>query len=1193
MRSRGLTRLCRIGWALGLGAGDWRNASKRAPQAPHPKPRAPVLEQYPESTVPRHGSTMRGRVLALVLAAVVGLPAVVRAGSYSSDFSAADASLTLYGNAARNSGSLHLTDAVGGQQGTAILAALDSGPVLGFSASFDLYIGGGTGADGVGLSFGSLPAAAFNENGAGNGLTLSFDTYDNGGTDYASRIQVLYAGTHVAASNVLTLRTASWVAVTVQMAPGGVLTVTHNGSTAINALSVSGWSPAAGWQLGFGSRTGGLHDNHWIDNLNVTTTVATPTLTRTATRTATFTSTRTPTTTQTPTRTPTRTATSTPTLTWTSTWTPTSTPTRTPTQTPTSTHTPTWTPTRTPTRTATQTPTRTPSLTSTPTRTPTLTATWTPTSTPTATQTSTSTPTATPTCFAPENTDACDDGDPCTSNDACNNGSCRGVLNTCEDGHSCTADWCTAGAYVGFTASTLSGNRDSSFLRTWSFDAAGEGFSYPDFSSVAGLRLVGSALVDSAVGGVQVLSPVAYRFNSAGGVWMRRRQPVEQGFDTTFTYERSDSSAVGAGFAFVVQASQSGLDALGATGDGLGYAGIPNSVAVEFDSRADVGLSNTHVSVQSRGVEANEASVSASLASAPLSVPGFDNSIRSARIVYAAGVLSVYLDGAEAPALSVPIDFSRFSNSEPGCRHETRVGGVECRGGGDECDPAESCDGDSVDCPADVRVPDGTACTADALTCTTDQCGGGACRHDPGNAGTPCRQEAGVCDAAEVCTGSEVQCPADVRQPLGTVCPADDNVCTLDQCDGGSVDCQHPPGNAGVTCRAADGACDVVDVCDGNSTECLDRLAAAGATCRLSMGECDVTDTCSGDAKECPDHVRAAGSACGDDARECTLDQCDGASYACVHLGVVDGTPCSEDGDPCTTDRCDAAQVCQHRLTQACGDGLTCGAEQCDEGDATRGDGCSPKCQVEEPLDAVGLACVLGLNKKGLAVAKTHSKVALSCIARAAKESVPDAGLCLVTGVETKLAKAREKLRAAAASLCANPPGYGYAGIDAIDAAAVGATSAFFADALGADLDAAVVRKSADLAASVCQKAILEKSIKLMRAKTDAFYKCKKGGLSGKTPPRMLSAADLEMCFRALGTGSSKAIVSLQVSLAEKCSGIDPESLFPGRCAGTGGLIRCLNQRANCTVCRLFNGMDGLSQDCDDLDDGEANASCS
>ena len=66
----------------------------------------------------------------------------------------------------------------------------------------------------------------------------------------------------------------------------------------------------------------------------------------------------------------------------------------------------------------------------------------------------------------------------------------------------------------------------------------------------------------------------------------------------TFVIQNSDSSLFGGG----------GSSALGSTGGGLGYAGIPNSLAVEFDTWFNPVLGDpngNHISVHTAGTLQN------------------------------------------------------------------------------------------------------------------------------------------------------------------------------------------------------------------------------------------------------------------------------------------------------------------------------------------------------------------------------------------------------------------------------------------------------------------------------------------------------------------------------------------------------------------------------------------------------------
>jgi hypothetical protein len=136
---------------------------------------------------------------------------------------------------------------------------------------------------------------------------------------------------------------------------------------------------------------------------------------------------------------------------------------------------------------------------------------------------------------------------------------------------------------------------------------ANAAFLYADFASTTGLNLVGSA---ANAGTVLRLTPNT--LNQAGGAWYSTKQDVQDGFDTTFTFQMAPAGGSD-GIAFLIQ--NSSATALFGPGARLGYGGfgtetggIPNSIAIQFDTfqNAENNDPNNHyVSVQSRGVLPN------------------------------------------------------------------------------------------------------------------------------------------------------------------------------------------------------------------------------------------------------------------------------------------------------------------------------------------------------------------------------------------------------------------------------------------------------------------------------------------------------------------------------------------------------------------------------------------------------------
>lgn len=220
--------------------------------------------------------SIRARTLSVVAAAMVCLGAATGAGgaTYTNDFAVGLNGVTLTGNAALDAGSLRLTDAVNSQIGSAFLPDLDPGlAVRGFTSNFNAATGPGTDppADGISFFFGPNTTGTFGEEGPGQGLVVSFDTFDNGGGE-APAIDVLVNGAAVADGRSITNPYTNGQLTPVSVVfNDGLLTLTAGG-TAIFTDLPTGFTPAAGDIFGFGGRTGGLNQQNRIDDLVISTT---------------------------------------------------------------------------------------------------------------------------------------------------------------------------------------------------------------------------------------------------------------------------------------------------------------------------------------------------------------------------------------------------------------------------------------------------------------------------------------------------------------------------------------------------------------------------------------------------------------------------------------------------------------------------------------------------------------------------------------------------------------------------------------------------------------------------------------------------------------------------------------------------------------------------------------------------------
>ncbi len=219
-----------------------------------------------------------GRFAVISCCCVLASASLGSAGSFVSDFnSGLPAGATLYGNAAvgatggyTNSGCLKLVNAEASQSGSAVLNDLDPGvEVNGLLARFKAYVGGGSSADGFSFNFATdLPAGGFAEEGAGSGLSVCFDTFSN--NSEPTGIEVKIGGYSLGNNPDVVIRQGTFVDVVVHLKPNGYLDVIYDGYY-VFTNQYTGFAPGTGFRVGFGARTGGSVDNHWIDDLNVTT----------------------------------------------------------------------------------------------------------------------------------------------------------------------------------------------------------------------------------------------------------------------------------------------------------------------------------------------------------------------------------------------------------------------------------------------------------------------------------------------------------------------------------------------------------------------------------------------------------------------------------------------------------------------------------------------------------------------------------------------------------------------------------------------------------------------------------------------------------------------------------------------------------------------------------------------------------
>jgi hypothetical protein len=156
---------------------------------------------------------------------------------------------------------------------------LDGTPLDRLQARWRTYLGdgGGGGADGISFNWGPdvhLPSdCPALEEGVGSGLSVTADTYDNGGGE--TGIEIRWKGQRIAfqfmnkdnAGDGIYLRKSQFVDASVEVLPDGNVTFNYDG--VVITAQLPDFQPVSGWNFMFGARTGGASDNEYIDDVKI------------------------------------------------------------------------------------------------------------------------------------------------------------------------------------------------------------------------------------------------------------------------------------------------------------------------------------------------------------------------------------------------------------------------------------------------------------------------------------------------------------------------------------------------------------------------------------------------------------------------------------------------------------------------------------------------------------------------------------------------------------------------------------------------------------------------------------------------------------------------------------------------------------------------------------------------------------
>ncbi len=237
------------------------------------------------------GKISSGLVLFALFLFATNVPAQFPSSiAFSNNFSAGlPSGMTLAGTATVGDGYLKLTTQTpGGQLGTAFWDGLPSVQgVRSFRATLKAALFGGTVPPADGFSFSLAPAGATpnsvtpGEEGLTSGLSISFDTYDNGGEP--ASISVRWNGVLMGEQVVQVSTSPGGLSdpasrlrdISIQLDPDGTIDLAHNGVVIFDNLPTS-YAPIYGGRWVLSARTGGSTDNHWFKELNIAADLTAP-----------------------------------------------------------------------------------------------------------------------------------------------------------------------------------------------------------------------------------------------------------------------------------------------------------------------------------------------------------------------------------------------------------------------------------------------------------------------------------------------------------------------------------------------------------------------------------------------------------------------------------------------------------------------------------------------------------------------------------------------------------------------------------------------------------------------------------------------------------------------------------------------------------------------------------------------------
>lgn len=193
-----------------------------------------------------------------------------------------------------NSGYLKITDALRNQNGAILIK--ERFDLLDAAILFYARIGDASSRPADGFSFNiadDMPSSTYalaeegyrgSERDAPSGLVVSFDNWNSGSPDkgvgievkykneskaFVATPEVIFEGKPTVKDGVPSIhRGPDWFPVTIDLKADGAISLVYDNATLLDNVDI-GWEGISDAQFGFGARTGGAFQSHWIDELSI------------------------------------------------------------------------------------------------------------------------------------------------------------------------------------------------------------------------------------------------------------------------------------------------------------------------------------------------------------------------------------------------------------------------------------------------------------------------------------------------------------------------------------------------------------------------------------------------------------------------------------------------------------------------------------------------------------------------------------------------------------------------------------------------------------------------------------------------------------------------------------------------------------------------------------------------------------